>query len=560
MAGMRGGGLPSPQARAQYAALAAMRWRMFVNGLHSIHGLLDLGATGIAWLFYSVIGLGAGLGLCAGSYALAQHGAWRQLPNLFWAATILWLLLPVIVASYQEQSDLRILLRFPVSLGSYFTLYLISGLMEASTIVGALCCLGIWAGVILARPQLGAPMALVLVIFAVFNILLVRAVFAWIDRWLAQRRSREILGAVFMGLVLGAQFLNPALYHHQDHGSMSRQQRREPAQETRTRYAPILRTAYQVQQWLPAGSAARAVEQSAQGQSAQAMGWLGLLGVWALAAAGTLGLRLRAEYRGENLGWAAVRTQAAGRERSWSLGGSGACTAVLEKELRSLRRTLPWLWALGAPLLLVLVMGGLFHPGPHSFPYALPLCVAYALLGFVQLCYNNLGVEGAGIQLLFLSPTPIRTVFLAKNLLHGALFMLVACAAVALGCLRVGVPPAALLAALAAWLLFALPCNLAAGNILSLTMPYHINPGRIAGQPGSQSSRLTAMLIQAGTLAVGAAVESLCWSLEKQWLAVPILLVLAVAAFLVWKRVLGNVDAMALERRDELIATLMKVQ
>lgn len=124
----------------------------------------------------------------------------------------------------------------------------------------------------------------------------------------------------------------------------------------------------------------------------------------------------------------------------------------------------------------------------------------------------------------------------------------------------VSAAPAALLAALAAWLLFALPCNLAAGNILSLTMPYHINPGRIAGQPGSQSSRLTAMLIQAGTLAVGAAVESLCWSLEKQWLAVPILLVLAVAAFLVWKRVLGNVDAMALERRDELIATLMKVQ
>ncbi len=32
------------------------------------------------------------------------------------------------------------------------------------------------------------------------------------------------------------------------------------------------------------------------------------------------------------------------------------------------------------------------------------------------------------------------------------------------------------------------------------------------------------MLIQAGTLAVGAAVVSLCWSLDRQWLAVPIFL------------------------------------
>lgn len=568
MAGMSeatGRGWLTAPARAQYAAMAAMRWRVFLNGLHSIRGILELGATGIAWMFYAFIGLGAGFGLGAGGYQLARHAAWHNLPILFWVAGFLWLMLPMVAASYQEQSDLGILLRFPVRLGSYFTLYLISGLMEASTIVGALCCFGIWLGIVLARPQMGAPLALVLVIFAAFNILLVRAVFAWIDRWLAQRKSREILGTVFMVLVLGAQLFNPALYHHRQPGAVSRQQQREQAREAWARYAPMLRTAYQVQQWLPAGSAARAVEQSAEGQSGPAMAWLGLLGIWVLAAGGTLGLRLRAEYRGENLGWAPARTRAAGPERAWTdrtwtLRGSGACSAALEKEVHSLRRTLPLLWALGAPPLLVLVIGGVFHPRAHSFPYALPLCVAYALLGFIQVFYNNLGAEGAGIQLLFLSPTTIRTVFLAKNLLHGVLFILVACVAVALGCLRLGVPPAALMAALGAWLLFALPCNLAAGNILSLTMAYRINPGRIGRQPGSQANSLTAMLIQAGTLGVGAAVLSVCWSLQKQWLAVPIFLALAVAAYFVWKRVLSNVDAMALQRRDELIATLMKVQ
>jgi ABC-2 type transport system permease protein len=560
MVGVTGGGLFGSLARRQYVAVAAMRWRMFVNGLRSIHGILDLGATGVSWMLYAVFGVGAGFGLGGGGYVMAQHARWQYMPILFWVATVIWLTLSVVAASYQEQSSLGILLRFPVRMGSYFTLYLISGLMEASTIVGSLACLGIWLGIVLSRPQMAVPLAAVLVIFAAFNILLVRAVFAWIDRWLAQRKSREILGAVFMVLVLSAQLLNPALYRHRDHAPLNQAQRREQAREEWARYAPVLKTADQVQQWLPAGSAARAVQQTAAARPGPAAAWLALLCVWTLTAASMLGLRLRAEYRGENLGWAPARIHAAGPKREWTLGGSGACTAALEKEVHSLLRTLPLLWALGAPLLLAVVFAGIFHPGAsgRSLQYALPLCIAYALLGFTQLLYNNLGAEGAGIQLLFLSPTPIRTVFLAKNLLHSVLFLAVACAAMVVGCFRLGVPPAAVLAALAAWLLFALPCNLAAGNILSLTMPYRVNPGRIGKSPGSQANALVAMLIQAGTLAVGAAVFSICWSLEKPWWAVPILLVLAAAAYFVWKRVLSNVEAMALQRRDELIESLMK--
>jgi ABC-2 type transport system permease protein len=562
MAGMNGRGLLNAQARAQYAAMAAMHWRVFINGLHSIHGILDLGATGISWMFYGVIGLGAGFGLGAGGYAIAEHARWQVLPILLWITTMLWLALPMVAASFQDQSELGVLLRFPVRLDSYFVLYVLSGLMEASTIAGAVCCFGIWLGIVLARPQMAVPLAAALAIFAAFNILLVRTIFAWLDRWLAQRKSREILGAVFMVLVLGAQFFNPAFYQHGHSGSLTRQQRQEEAREIRARYAPMLRTAYRVQQWLPAGAAARSVQQAAAGRSAEGLAWLSLLGLWTLAGGGALGLRLRAEYRGENLGWAPARSQNARPERTWTLGGSGAGSAVLEKEVRSLVRSVPLLWGIAVPLLLVLVIGGVFPNGAsgHSLPYGLPLCVAYALLGFTQMFYNNLGAEGAAVQLLFLSPTPIRTVMLAKNLLHGALYLLVAFAAAALARLRLGAPPAVLMAALAAWLLFALPCNLAAGNILSLTMPYRINPGRIGRQPGSQANALTALLIQLGTLAVGAAVLSICWSMKRPWWAVPILLVLAMGAYFAWKRVLGNVEAMALQRRDELIEALMKIR
>lgn len=158
-------------------------------------------------------------------------------------------------------------------------------------------------------------------------------------------------------------------------------------------------------------------------------------------------------------------------------------------------------------MLFVLVIAGMFHRIPSSamksFPYAFPLCVAYALLGFTGLFYNNLGAEGAGIQLLFLSPTPIRTVLLAKNLLHSILFVLVAFAAGVLSCLRLGVPPFVVLAGTGSWLVFALPCNLVAGIVFSLTMPYRINPGRIMRPAGAQANTLTAALIQLGVLGVG---------------------------------------------------------
>ena len=204
----RGRGMLSRETGTQCAAMAQMRWRMFMNGLRSIHGPFDLGPTGIAWVIFFVIGLGLGTSLYAASYSLVTRASWHNLPLLFWAISFLWLMFPLLVAPFQERSDVEILLRFPVHFVSYFLLYLISGFTEASTFVGALCCLGVWLGIVTARPNLYLWAALGLSVFAVFNILLVRAVFAWIDRWLAQRKTREILGAVFMVLMVSLMVIN----------------------------------------------------------------------------------------------------------------------------------------------------------------------------------------------------------------------------------------------------------------------------------------------------------------------------------------------------------------
>jgi hypothetical protein len=106
--------------------------------------------------------------------------------------------------------------------------------------------------------------------------------------------------------------------------------------------------------------------------------------------------------------------------------------------------------------------------------------------------------------------------------------------------------------------MFSLPCNLAAGDIFSIKMPYRVNPGRISRQRGSQANAFLSLLVQLGVLAIGASVFAFCWFLQRMWLAVPIFLMLAGGAIFVLRGVLDNSDAMANARRDELMATLMK--
>jgi ABC-2 type transport system permease protein len=571
-------GVLGAQAREQYAAMASLRWQMFRNGLRSKLGAFEFGARTAAYILYSILGLGFGAGAGLFAYMLASDGKWQYVPILFWVVFLLWQMIPIMLASFQEQFDLGILLRFPVRFGSYFMLFLVFGLADSSTILGGLCCLGIWFGVTIARPGLFAWAALGLAVFAVFNILLTRAIFAWIERWLAQRKTREILGAVFMVGLLSLQLLNPALHRKGNWGQANRQRHmsredravadaqeyQRTKSEFKAKYGPLLKTVDGVQQWLPPGLAARALGQAAKQQPEPALGSLGVLGLFALAAGGVLAGRLRAEYRGENLGTAPSRKKAQRREGGWLLDGSGPIAAVMEKEVRTLLRSLPLLYAVGAPLLMAVVFSAMLFKGGgpqgHVFPMAVPIAMVYSLLGFTQMFYNNLGTEGAGIQVYFLSPTPIRTVLLAKNLFLSVLFSLLALLAGVLTSLRLGVPDGATIAATGAWLLFALPSNLAAGNVFSLTMPYRINPGRIARQRGSQANALLSLLVQLGVVGVGAAVFTVCWFLNEMWLAVPIFLALAVGSILVWLRVLRNADAIANQRRDTLLAALMKTE
>lgn len=571
-----GGRLLSPLARAQYGALANLRWRVFVNGLRSKLGVLELGARTISFTIYALMGLGLGVGTGAAAYMLASRDQWQYFAIILWVVCVIWQVLPVMLASFGEQFDLGSLLRFPVGFQPFFLLFVVFGLSDLSTILGGLCCLGVLVGTTAALPPMFAWTALILAVFAAFNILLVRAIFAWIDRWLSQRKTREILGAIFMVLVLSMQLMNPAFWQRGH-----RSQRSGAHQENQIEQflaSPWVKTANEVQTFIPPGLAAVALRQAAENQSALALEALGILSIFVLGAGSVLGFRLRAEYRGENLGAAPARKTVAASsgkavavppkiavsETEGRMAISGPIAAIMEKEIRSLFRSLPLLYAIGAPLVMVLVFSGVFIRGNSArvpVPLlAFPLCVFFAQIGFRMLFSNSLGTEGAGIQLYFLSPTSMRTVLLAKNLLHSAVFAVSMVIAGILATLRLGPPGGVMLAATIAFLLFVLMVNLAVGNIFSLTMPFRVNSGRISRQRGSQASALFSLLFQAATLGVGAAVLELCSLGGVLWVAIPVFLALAVIAGFIWIRILCNSDQIASERKDLLIATLMKAE
>jgi ABC-2 type transport system permease protein len=323
----------------------------------------------------------------------------------------------------------------------------------------------------------------------------------------------------------------------------------------------VFKAADRVQGWLPPGIAANVMQQADRHAAVSAIGSLGALGVYVLGTGGLLALRLRAEYRGENLGEAPTRKKIVTSEGAWLMGG-GPIAAIYEKELSTFKRSMPQLYGLLVPMLMVFVIGNVFRGGfsqsHHNFQLAFPVCVAYGLLGFIQLIYNNLGAEGKGIQLLLLSPTPMRTILLGKNLFHASLFALVALASALLAAARLGTPSVVVTATTVAWLGFALPANLAAGNILSLTMPYRVNLGRLGRQAGSQGNALLSMFIQAVILGVGGAIIGLCKYLGKPMLAVAILAALTLGAGIALVIVLRNSDAIASRRRDSLLAQLAK--
>jgi len=551
---------PTLRRRGQLSTIAWLRWRLFVNSLRSTRGMLELVSRIMVSFAFAIGGLGGAFGMGVAAFFFISQGNPEMLAVLLWPVFVFWQVFPIMATAFTNNPDSSDLLRFPLSYRSYFLVRLAYGACDPATALGSLWSFGILVGVGFAKLELLSWALLVLLAFAVFNLLFMQMIFAWVERWLAQRRTREIMGILFVLLMLSFQLIGPLVQHFEKHPQAG-------VQQDVQRYLELL---VPVQGMLPPGLAADAIAQAVYSRFMTGFSSLALLCAFLLVIGYCLHVRLRAQYRGENLSEVSAASFVP-KDRSlrlgWNLRGFTApVAAVFEKEVRYLLRSGPMLLTLIMPLFVLVVFRfGAMNSARHSGIFlgrkpdmAFPAAVGYTLLVLTNLAYNNFGGDAGGIQFFYASPVRFRDIVLAKNLTHASILAIeIFLAWIAVGFFY-GPPALDVTIASLAGLLFAAPINFSAGNLLSILSPKKLDYSSFGRQRASQVTVLLSLGVQIFVVGVGAAAFWIAKSYGNFWIATVILLALAGISLSAYWMILNRMDGLALQRRETLVAELCR--
>lgn len=536
-------------------AIAHLRWRMFVNGLRSRRGKAELASRVLVTSFFVVGGFGGFAAAAGFSWWLVSQNQAEFLAVPLWTIFVFWQLFPLMATAFTNNPDSSELLRFPLTYRSYFLVRLAYGLFDPASALGTVVVFGVLLGTAVARPLLFPWAALVLLMFAAFNLVLMQTVFAWLERWLAQRRTREIFGVLFILAMLSFQLIGPIMQHVE--GRPHPQFRRAIA------------FGAQVQALLPPGLAANAIGQASHQKYESGFASLLSLALLTLAVGFLLHLRIRAQFHGESLSEAAARPrekQVHGPQVGWHLPGlSQPVAAVFEKEMRYLSRSGPMLLTLIMPVFMLVI----FRLGPlnamrHSSALsrtpdmAFPGAAAYAVLVLTNLVYNSFGGEGGGLQFFYACPVRFSQIVLGKNLTHAAVLLANAIFAWFAVTYLYGAPHLAVTVATAVGLMFAAPLNFTVGNLLSIYSPKKRDFSTFGRQNVSQTTVLASFGMQIVIVGLGAGVFMVAKLYDNLWIAVFLFLILAAISIPVYIAVLRSLDGIAAQRQETLLAELCR--
>ena len=547
---------PTLHRRSQLTAIAELRWRMFLNGLRSKRGKMELFSRIIVTGAFAFGGFGGFTAATGFSWYFVSQDKPELLAILLWPIFFFWQVFPVTATAFTNNPDSGDLLRFPLTYRSYFLIRLAYGFFDPASALGCVALLGILVGVTVAKPLLFPWAFLVLLTFALFNLVLMQTVFAWLERWLAQRRTREIMGVLFILTMLSFQLIGPAIQHF--------------GKGPHPQLSQATQTATKVQAFLPPGLAANSIAQASHAQFFTGIASLLALTAMAALIALLLHVRLRAQFRGENLSSeVAARptvAQTQGLQVGWNLPGlSQSVAAIFEKEVRYLARSGPMLLTLVMPIfMLVIFRLGPMNPMRQTSHFnrtpdmAFPGAAAYAILVLTNLVFNSFGGDAAGIQFFYASPVTFRQVMLAKNLIHSSILAFNTLFAWIAVTYLYGMPHIIVSIATVAGLLFAAPLNFAAGNLLSIYAPKKRDFASFGRQNVSQTTVLASLGLQIVIVGVGIATFAIARLYQNLWIAVAVFLVLAAISIPVYLMVLRRIDGIAIKRRETLLAELCR--
>jgi ABC-2 type transport system permease protein len=562
-------------ARTQLLAVAWVRWRIFLNNTFRRRPTTARQAAGlvfaiflriIIWPFFALMVIGpiAGSGFLAWEAMAGNHP--RNLIPLLAGIALLWQFASINglnIAAAVSSFDPSSLTRFPLRFGRYLVLRMLFGLLTPSTVVGFLALMAAAAGIGLAKPYLALPAVVVLALYALMNVFLTRMIEAWVERWLANRRFREIFGVLMALWAVSFQFLNF---------------QRAPLHGRGVPHSWLLDLMHgsgSYLNWLPPGFAGNAIL-DVRHPGAAIVQFAGLLASTALFAA-IFAVRLHKQFLGEYLSEGiSVRAPARAHARNRALTpGVAASPAAqqparvefppivgtcLRKEWLTLRGNTAQLIGLATPLIFIVIFSRASfaqHPA-----YFLPGAIAYALVGALAGLYNVFGSDGLGVQIYLLAPIRMRDVIIAKNL--ASLTLIVAEAGMAwilVSVLSHGPISLATQVATGLWLGFVIAINLALGTLRSIQAPRKYIPGQtrqMKGPPTSRTSSLLIFFVLFGSLALEVPVVLLSRYLNEPWLAAFIFAPFAAGAVFAYALLLMNAERLVLDHRDVLAQELCK--
>jgi ABC-2 type transport system permease protein len=535
----------------QLRAIGVLRWRLFVNSLRTVGGRLNLVSRSIAALLVLGAAFGGAIALGVVAWGMARERQLQWLAVPFWLVAIFWQVFPIMATAFTQNLDASSLLRFPLSYPGYFLVRLIYGALDIATALGLSWSVGLLIGVSVGDGSLFPWAFLAIATLVAFNLVLARIIFVWIEHWLSSRRSREIMGVLFLLTLVGFQLLGPALGRYS----------KWPAPQ---RFA-VVEKLLPLERALPPGLAVYGIVKASLNQPSSAFLAIAAIALYVAAGLCILHLRLRDQYCGRgSFAGDKPRTVRVAASRSFKQGwrlpfSSGPVSAIYEKELRYFSRSGPMLFSLVMPVIMVFVLWGSRRALMGlQLSFVFPVGSAYCLLVLTNIVYNSFGADGSGIQMFLFSPVSFRQIAAAKNLAQLTVLAL-DLAILWLGIQLLFQPPRLrVIVFTLVWLLFATPLNFALGNVLSIYFPKKVDYAVFGRQRASETTILISLGAQLTILGIGAFAVFIAHRYSNLWAGTAVMAVLAVPSIALYFTLLGRLDGIALARRDVLTGELCR--
>ena len=488
----------------QLKTILWLRWRLMCNQWRRGGGL---GAVFAAIVIAGALMLAAAAfagGLFGGFFGLREASptvvmwVWFGVTVVF---LFFWMVGLVTELQRSETIDLQKLMHLPVALGQMFAVNYVVSHFTLSIVIIVPAMLGLGIGLAISH----GPDMILLIPLAMSMVFMVTAWTYCLRGWLATmmsnpRRRRTVIMCISLAFVLVAQgpnlYFNVLQRHNFSGGqtvtSKERQrQNKERAASMKTMFNNLVAAQnYIPPLWVPVG--ARAL---ADGNPLPA-----LLGTFGCAGIAALGLRRAYRstvrfYHGDTGGMAAIKIS--GEVKKVSVPRDKSKTDFLERSipfapeqsaalalatLRSLLRAPEVKMAWATSFIVTIILGAAFffrataNLSDAVKPFAATGSVVFPVFFLAQFFANQFGFDRDGFRALMLSPADRRLILLGKNLAALPIAAAFGALLIALVTARLQLPLLTVLATLFQFASVLLMAGIA-GNLLSILIPYRIQPG-----------------------------------------------------------------------------------